>query len=447
MVLSTNRKGAGRRYLNMADVISTIGVSKRYTLHHVAKPAYGSIRESLAEGARGLVRRAVRGRPTSPQFDEEFWALRNVSFNLAQGERLGIIGRNGAGKSTLLKILSRITEPTEGRVEIRGRVSSLLEVGTGFHPELTGRENIFLNGTILGMRSREIRSRFDEIVDFAEIEQFLDTPVKRYSSGMYVRLAFSVAAHLDPEILIVDEVLAVGDAQFQRKCLGKMEEVTKKGRTIIFVSHNITAVTSLCTKCLLLERGQVREIGDPAPVTAAYYEGGFSGKGPLLIVPAGAKEAGDKVAILRWARLVDAKETPLEFAHRSQRIGIQMRYDVLADGYRPVPNIHVFSQGQCVFVSSPPKLDMTKKGSYLATMWIPENFLNEGVYVAGIAASNMNPVYAHFYLPDGIIFSVVDDLNDPARNDYVQSIPGVIRPKLDWSLVATGEQNQAAVGR
>lgn len=427
----------------MARAISVIGVSKRYTVHHVARPAYGSLRESISESTRSFLNRALRRSPPA-QFDEEFWALKDVSFDLEQGERLGIIGRNGAGKSTLLKLLSRITEPTEGKIEIRGRVSSLLEVGTGFHPELSGRENIFLNGTILGMNSREIRAKFDEIVAFAEIEQFLDTPVKRYSSGMYVRLAFSVAAHLEPEILIVDEVLSVGDAQFQRKCLGKMEEVNKEGRTVIFVSHNMTAVTSLCSKCILLERGKVCAVGDATAVTTSYFKGGFSGKGSMLLLQPGTKESGDDVASLQWARLVDADQKPLEFAYRNQRIGIQMRYDVLADGFRPVPNIHLFSQGQRVFVSSPPSIGATSmcKGAYLATMWVPDNFLNEGVYVAGIAVSTMSPVRVHFFVPDGIIFSVVDDLNDPSRNEYVQSIPGVIRPKLEWLLRHIDQANE-----
>jgi lipopolysaccharide transport system ATP-binding protein len=210
---------------------------------------------------------------------EEFWALNDVSFEIKQGEVVGIIGRNGAGKSTLLKILSRITEQTTGRVEINGRVSSLLEVGTGFHPELSGRENIFLNGAILGMSRQEIRKKFDEIVDFAEVEKFLDTPVKRYSSGMYVRLAFAVAAHLEPEILIVDEVLAVGDAQFQNKCLGKMQEASKGGRTVLFVSHNMEAVMKLCTRGILLAKGSVFAMGDVNKVTSIYLENQISSAG------------------------------------------------------------------------------------------------------------------------------------------------------------------------
>jgi lipopolysaccharide transport system ATP-binding protein len=257
-------------------IIRAEGLGKRYELGHAAeRERYVALRDVLARGARGVLRRTadmLRGRAVIPgDTIEEFWALRDVSFEVRRGEVLGIIGRNGAGKSTLLKILSRITEPTEGRVTIKGRVASLLEVGTGFHPELTGRENIFLNGAILGMGRAEIRRKFDEIVAFAEVERFLDTPVKRYSSGMYVRLAFAVAAHLEPEILIVDEVLAVGDAEFQNKCLGKMDQVTRQdGRTVLFVSHNMGTLTSVCASAILLEAGRVREIGTSGKVVESY---------------------------------------------------------------------------------------------------------------------------------------------------------------------------------
>jgi len=232
-------------------VISVENLSKRYVIGHETR--HDTLRDRLSHG----VGRLFRGRK-SPGEEEEFWALRDVSFDIRQGEVVGVIGRNGAGKSTLLKILSRITEPTSGRVGLRGRVASLLEVGTGFHPELTGRENIFLNGAILGMSRVEIRKKFDEIVAFAEVERFLDTPVKRYSSGMYVRLAFAVAAHLEPEILIVDEVLAVGDAQFQKKCLGKMQDVARnQGRTVLFVSHNLSVIQAICKRCVVLQQGRV----------------------------------------------------------------------------------------------------------------------------------------------------------------------------------------------
>jgi lipopolysaccharide transport system ATP-binding protein len=262
----------------MSDiVIAAENLSKSYLVGHQSaeRERYIALRDVIAREARNFVRKGldfIRGRQVVQGDEvEEFWALRDMSFEVRQGEVLGIIGRNGAGKSTLLKILSRITEPTRGRVSIRGRVASLLEVGTGFHPELTGRENIYLNGAILGMTQREIRKKFDEIVAFSEVEQFLDTPVKRYSSGMYVRLAFSVAAHLDPDIFVVDEVLAVGDAAFQKKCLGKMSNVTtQQGRTVLFVSHNMAAVEALCHKCLYLDRGVVR-IHDVTERTVAAY--------------------------------------------------------------------------------------------------------------------------------------------------------------------------------
>jgi lipopolysaccharide transport system ATP-binding protein len=258
-------------------VIRAEGLGKRYVIGHQAeRERYVALRDVIARNVRGLARSAmdlIRGRPNIAGDEvEDFWALRNVGFEIRRGEVVGVIGRNGAGKSTLLKILSRITEPTEGRVEIRGRVASLLEVGTGFHPELTGRENIYLNGAILGMTHAECRRKFDEIVAFAEVERFLDTPVKRYSSGMYVRLAFAVAAHLEPEILIVDEVLAVGDAEFQKKCLGKMGEVAGQGRTVLFVSHNMAAVQTLCPRAMLLSLGNLIAEGETKEVIGAYIE-------------------------------------------------------------------------------------------------------------------------------------------------------------------------------
>jgi lipopolysaccharide transport system ATP-binding protein len=257
----------------MANVIQVDGLGKRYWIRHDARARYRSLREELTEWVTSRVRALAPGAKNGAgaAAREEFWALKDVSFGVEPGEVVGIIGRNGAGKSTLLKILSRITEPTEGRVEIDGRVASLLEVGTGFHPELTGRENIFLNGAIMGMTRAEIRKKFDEIVAFAEVERFLDTPVKRYSSGMYVRLAFAVAAHLEPEILVVDEVLAVGDAQFQKKCIGKMEDVSKQeGRTVLFVSHNTGVIAQLCSKAILLDKGRVLMVDRTETVVDAY---------------------------------------------------------------------------------------------------------------------------------------------------------------------------------
>ncbi|MBU5636463.1 ABC transporter ATP-binding protein [Geomonas sp. Red69] len=255
----------------MSYAIKVENLSKKYLIRHQGGGAgQAALRDVLTEGARRLGKRLLGQKVAAAQYSEEFWALKDVSFQVGQGERIGIIGRNGAGKSSLLKILSRITEPSAGGVRLRGRVASLLEVGTGFHPELTGRENIFLNGAIMGMSRAEIRRKFDEIVAFAEVERFLDTPVKRYSSGMYVRLAFAVAAHLEPEILVVDEVLAVGDAAFQKKCLGKMQDVGREGRTVLFVSHNMRAIRQLCDRAILLSGGELIADGAAPQVIERY---------------------------------------------------------------------------------------------------------------------------------------------------------------------------------
>lgn len=256
----------------MSNVIKIENLSKKYLIGHQKRERYIALRDVMMHKMRGIGQRLRHPlMPNREEIDvEEFWALKDINLEIKQGDRVGIIGRNGAGKSTLLKVLSRITEPTNGRITLNGRVASLLEVGTGFHPELSGRENIYLNGAILGMSRREIKRKFDEIVAFAEVEKFLDTPVKRYSSGMYVRLAFAVAAHLEPEILIVDEVLAVGDAQFQKKCMGKMEEVGKEGRTVLFVSHNMAAIQTLCTKTLRINEGEVAGFGQVDDQIHAY---------------------------------------------------------------------------------------------------------------------------------------------------------------------------------
>jgi ABC-type polysaccharide/polyol phosphate transport system ATPase subunit len=272
-------------------VIKAENIGKSYIIGHEKRESYTALRDVIAHKARGFMNSTKQmfsgGQLIGGNEMEEFWALKDLNFEIKQGDRVGIIGRNGAGKSTLLKVLSRITEPTTGRIQISGRVASLLEVGTGFHPELSGRENIYLNGAILGMSRAEIKSKFDEIVDFSGVEKFLDTPVKRYSSGMYVRLAFSVAAHLEPEILVVDEVLAVGDAEFQKKCLGKMEDVsTKEGRTVLFVSHNIGLISALCNYSILLDKGSIANLGETNNVINSYYKHIKNNTNDLLIIKA-----------------------------------------------------------------------------------------------------------------------------------------------------------------
>jgi lipopolysaccharide transport system ATP-binding protein len=308
-------------------VIRAEGLGKRYTLGTAG--AHTTLRESLTNAVKAPFRAARRalgsGGAPSAAARGEFWALKDLSFEVRRGDIIGIIGRNGAGKSTLLKILSRITEPTTGLVELRGRVGSLLEVGTGFHPELTGRENIYLNGAILGMKRAEIAQKFDEIVAFAEVEQFLDTPVKHYSSGMYTRLAFAVSAHLEPEILVVDEVLAVGDAAFQKKCLGKMTQVAKAGRTVLFVSHNMAAILGLCTHGLWLDRGQKREIGPVGPVVASYARSsvGFA-ENDLTNIP--NREGKGRIRFTRYW-LESPRGRPVEQAISGEEVHIVMEYE------------------------------------------------------------------------------------------------------------------------
>ncbi|MDW8338922.1 MAG: ABC transporter ATP-binding protein, partial [Thermoleophilia bacterium] len=301
----------------MTPAIVVEGLSKRYRIGQLSS-AYGTLRDAIGDGVRRLARRELQ-----PHY-EEIWALRDVSFEVPEGQVLGIVGRNGAGKSTLLKILTRITTPTAGRATIRGRVGSLLEVGTGFHPELTGRENIFLNGSVLGMKQREIERKFADIVEFAGVEKFIDTPVKRYSSGMSVRLAFAVAAHLEPEILLVDEVLAVGDAEFQRRCLGRMEDLSTTGRTVLFVSHNMQALTQLCDRALWLDRGEVVLDGPSAEVVARYLQSGY-GSGSTRAWPDLESAPGDDLVRLRRVRALQDGET-VDVADVRRPIGIEIAF-------------------------------------------------------------------------------------------------------------------------
>jgi lipopolysaccharide transport system ATP-binding protein len=373
-------------------VIHVENLNKKYIIGHQKQERYTALRDVITNGMRNAGRKLWRlfcGTPSAasePAY-EEFWALKDVSFEIKQGERVGIIGRNGAGKSTLLKVLSRITEPTSGRIHIKGRIASLLEVGTGFHPELTGRENIFLNGAILGMSKTEIKRKFDEIVAFAEVERFLDTPVKRYSSGMYVRLAFAVVAHLEPEILLVDEVLAVGDAQFQKKCLSKMEDVSaQEGRTVLFVSHNMGAISQLCSKAFLLNQGSiVKEAATQQVIDYYLSEASASSQCGFLAGTNSSKE----MFIARAQPLNSAGEIASNFTHKEEiTVGITCKIN------QWIPNtvMGFFVQdqrGRKVFSTNNPaweKLSPQESEIY-ATVVIPPNFLVPGQYFFTFAIS------------------------------------------------------------
>jgi len=411
------------------------GLGKRYRLG--TRERYLSLRDSLSRAAKRPMQ-WLRRETDSASKPESFWALKDVTFEVGHGEVVGIIGRNGAGKSTLLKILSRITEPTAGQVELYGRVGSLLEVGTGFHPELTGRENIYLNGAILGMKREEIARKFDEIVAFAGVEKFLDTAVKHFSSGMYMRLAFAVAAHLEPEILVVDEVLAVGDAEFQKKCLNKMEETGRSGRTVLFVSHNMPSITRLCGRCILLDEGAVRRDGPSAEVAADYLRSG-AGTSAFREWTDPRRMPGDDVARLHRVRVLDDARENKAVLDIRRPIGIEIEFEVLRPGHVLVPNFHLYNDvGTHVFAAK----DLDERyyrrerppGRYACTAWIPGNFLSEGGYVVTPAVSTYVPLVVHICEPDAVAFQVVDTQEGgSARGDYAGPYPGVVRPILDWT--------------
>lgn len=415
----------------MPSVITVENLSKKYIIGHQKQERYTALRDVLTDGAKRFAHKLAHpfATPHNDPTHEEFWALKDINFDIQQGDRVGIIGRNGAGKSTLLKILSRITEPTSGRISIRGRVASLLEVGTGFHPELTGRENIFLNGAILGMSKAEIKKKFDEIVAFAEVERFLDTPVKRYSSGMYVRLAFAVAAHLEPEILIVDEVLAVGDAQFQKKCLGKMQEVGQEGRTILFVSHNMAAIKNLCSKGLVLNKGQ-------------------------MIFQNGVEEAVDQYLgpdslnknEVYWEDIADApgneniklKSIAIRPLHGST-IDIDSGIEITTVFYNATAGrslgstLRLFTlDGICLFETGIvlSKTGDAKVGLFTTKCVIPPHLLNAGVYKINLLFGDSQR-YLLYKIDDVISFEV--EHTATGRGSNMARAPGVIRPILDWT--------------
>lgn len=377
------------------------------------------------------------------KFDDEdrtdvLWALKDVSFEVRKGEVLGIIGTNGAGKSTLLKVLSRITTPTYGHLDIRGRVSSLLEVGTGFHQELTGRENIYLNGTILGMRKAEIERKFDEIVEFSGVERFLDTPVKRYSSGMRVRLAFAVAAHLEPEILIIDEVLAVGDAAFQKKCINKMEDVGHSGRTVLFVSHNLPAVTRLCSRVILLDGGRVSADGNAHDVVSAYLRGQRDNTAEKVWADIDQAPSGE-VARLRAVRIRTGDGKITEVIDIRKTVAVEIEYEILKPGFEVMPTFSLWnSDGVCLFISMDQSPSWKGKprpaGSYLCRGYIPGNLLSEGLHTINTALWTLEPVkHMEYQATDVVAFQVIDSLSgDTARGGWTTELSGVIRPLLEW---------------
>jgi lipopolysaccharide transport system ATP-binding protein len=414
----------------MAVAIEVEGLSKRYRIGEL-QAAYGTLRESMTHAAKRLT-----GQEHRPG-QEEIWALRDVSFQLDEGKALGVIGRNGAGKSTLLKILTRITTPTSGRAEIRGRVGSLLEVGTGFHPELTGRENIYLNGAILGMKRREIRSKLPEIAEFSGVEKFLDTPVKRYSSGMHVRLAFSVAAHFEPEIMLVDEVLSVGDAEFQARCLGRMEDLGATGRTVVFVSHQLQAVAQLCDRAILLEDGRVVLDGPSADVVAQYLQSVTRTTSSLSWE--GDTAPGDDLVRLLSARVVDERRETVESLDVREPVGIELAFRVLRGGPPVVPKIKLKTGGDIAFNAmdvDPRWHEPSPPGDYVATAWLPGNYLNEGLVTvdAAICSIDSPKLHHHVSVHDAFSFHVFDPLEgDSSRGTFTGQWKGVVRPLLEWT--------------
>jgi lipopolysaccharide transport system ATP-binding protein len=411
------------------------GLGKRYQIG-ARQRGYKTLRETLTDSFTSPFRRiSFNGRAAGS--DNTIWALKDISFGVGRGEVVGIIGSNGAGKSTLLKILSHITEPTTGFADIHGRVGSLLEVGTGFHGELSGRENIYLNGAILGMKKAEIARKFDEIVSFAEVEKFIDTPVKHYSSGMYLRLAFAVAAYLEPEILIVDEVLAVGDAQFQKKCLNKMQDVGQQGRTVLFVSHSMPAITRLCERAILLHEGRVIQNGPSHQIVSAYLTSGL-GTTAAREWQDPAKAPRGEVVRLRAVRVRAEDGRITDSVDIRRPIGIEMVYEVLKSGFAMYSHFQVFNE-ESVHVFSAHDVDPAwrrrprPEGRYVSTVQIPGNFLSAGTVFVGAGLNTIEPEIPQFYERDLVAFQVIDRSDaDSARGDYAGHMGGVVRPLLKW---------------
>ncbi len=408
-------------------VIKAENLGKKYKIGK--KQSYLTLRDQLITFPQRIFRK---------QKTKEFWALKDVNFEVKQGEVVGVIGKNGAGKSTLLKILSRIVEPTEGKITMKGKVSSLLEVGTGFNQELTGRENIYLNGAILGLSRKEIDNKYNDIVEFSGVKKFLYTPVKKYSSGMYVRLAFAVAAHLDSDILLIDEVLAVGDTEFQKKCLKKIDEVTKGGKTIMFVSHNLDSIKNLCSNTMLISEGKIVKFGQTNDVLQTYLKSGevlLSSKKWSDI----RRAPGNELLRLLEVKVHDKNYSTTDTFDIREKIGISIKYKVLKRGIVFTHGLNLYNeQGVNILnshdITSQFRLKQRKKGDYISTVWIPGNFLSNGVVSVGVALFRQNPFEVFLHQQDAISFNVVDSFQkDSARGDYRGGFPGIVRPILHWS--------------
>jgi lipopolysaccharide transport system ATP-binding protein len=409
------------------------GLSKRYRIGEY-RAGYQTLRDTLAH----TTRRALRLEHVDHSL-EDLWALKDVSFEVEQGEVVGFIGRNGAGKSTLLKLLTRITPPTEGSAWIRGRVGSILEVGTGFHPELTGRENTYLNGAILGMKRREITAKFDDIVEFSGIEKFIDTPVKRYSSGMYVRLAFAVAAHLDPEVLIIDEVLAVGDYEFQQRCMGRIEDISGSGRTVLFVSHDMQAISRLCDRAYWLDGGRVVEEGVGEDVVAEYLRSSTGTSNAWQNSRLDEPLRPDEVVRLESLRIVNRAGETVGATDVRDSVGVEFTFTVhrAAPLFPKIKLTTMRGEVVCNALDVDPRWTVpVAPGTYLSTAWIPGNLLNEGFHSidAGIFSVAAPKLHPHINIPS-ILSLHVSDHGGPgsSKGQYTGQLRGVIRPLLEWS--------------
>lgn len=417
----------------MTYAIKVEHLAKKYTISHKAREPYQTLRDTLSKNIRGAISGTYNLIKNSSRTTvEDFWAVDHVSFEIQVGQSVGIIGRNGAGKSTLLKILSRVTEPTNGIARIRGRLASLLEVGTGFHPELSGRENIFLNGAILGMPRTEIIQKFDEIVAFSGVEKFLDLPVKNYSSGMRVRLAFSVAAHLDPDILIVDEVLSVGDLDFQQKCMGKMESSASDGRTVVVVSHDLGAIHRLCTRAILLSKGKIIADASTDEVIRRYVTDARSGETVFQ-----QEHAAEKAINLRKVSLVDSEGTPsLEFRY-DEDFTISIEYEVnqaVKDccvwfGLRTIHQAVAFDSADSDVDGS--RLEVRSPGYYLTKVKIPNSWLNAGQYTLIVGITKYSPLM-NYDRAEVVTFSILD-VGTPERIRTGNSRPGILQPFIPWT--------------